>query len=261
MILDIFATKTGMTQVWTKAGKRLAVTRCSVSKMPVVGKKDIEVLDKNSQTRKTLTCTILEVGFGKKKLKNMSKPLKTKMEKSGFSFGVKYLRGVRVCDDKLSPSTDTEIKIGDEIVADQVLEVGDVVNVQGISKGKGFAGGMKRWGFAGGPKTHGQSDRARAVGSIGAGTTPGRVWKGKKMPGHMGAEIKSVLGLVVLYIDQDKGEIWLSGPIPGSLMSEVKISKVGKKKNIEVDYKASNIEVRKEVKEEAKEEVKEKVEA
>jgi large subunit ribosomal protein L3 len=245
MILDIFATKTGMTQAWTKAGRRLAVTRCRVLDMPVVGKQEIKVLDKDSQIRETFQCSILEVGYGKKKLKNMSKPLRTKMEKSGFSFGVKKLRGVRVYDDKFKPSTETEIKAGDNISIDQVLEVGDVVKVQGTSKGRGFAGAMKRHNFHGGPKTHGQSDRARAVGSIGAGTTPGRVWKGKKMPGTYGDEAKSVSNLVVLHIDKANNEVWISGPVPGSLMSEVRISKLGKKKNIEIDYKASNIEVNK----------------
>ncbi|MBU0974554.1 50S ribosomal protein L3 [Patescibacteria group bacterium] len=244
MILDIFATKTGMTQAWTKTGKRLAVTRCKILDMPVIGKQDIEVLNKNSQTRETFTCSILEVGFGKKKLKNMSKPLRTRMEKSGFSFGVKNIRGVRTSDDKMKPSADDEINIGDNINIDQVLEVGDVVKVQGISKGRGFAGGMKRWNFHGGPKTHGQSDRARAVGSIGSGTTPGRVWLGKKMPGHYGSEAKSVLNLVILHIDKENNEVWISGPVPGSMMSDVRISKVGKKKNIEIDYKASNIEIK-----------------
>lgn len=248
-----------MTQAWTKRGRRLAVTKCKVSDMPVIGKQNIQVLDKNSQNRDTLECSILEVGFGKKKLKNMSKPLKTKMEKSGFSFGVKKIRGVRVCDDKLQPSTETEIKVGDNLKVDQVLEIGDVVKVQGISKGRGFAGGMKRHGFHGGPKTHGQSDRSRAVGSIGSGTTPGRVWKGKKMPGHFGVETKSVAGLVVLHIDQETGEVWLSGPVPGAMMSEVRISKLGKKKNVELDFDASNIEVKQEpVKKEAKEEIEEK---
>ncbi|NCO12071.1 MAG: 50S ribosomal protein L3 [Candidatus Pacebacteria bacterium CG_4_10_14_3_um_filter_34_15] len=244
MILDIFATKTGMTQAWTKAGKRLAVTRCKILDMPIIGKQDIEVLDKNSQIRETLTCSILEVGFGKKKLKNMSKPLRTKMEKSGFSFGVKNIRGVRASNDKMKPSVDEEFKIGDSININQVLEVGDVVKVQGISKGRGFAGGIKRHGFHGGPKTHGQSDRARAVGSIGSGTTPGRVWLGKKMPGHYGVEAKSVLNLVILHIDKENNEVWISGPIPGSMMSDIRISKVGKKKKIEIDYKASNIEIK-----------------
>lgn len=259
MILDIFATKIGMTQAWTKEGRRLAVTKCKVAEMPVIGKQNVQVLDKNSQNRDTLECSILEVGFGKKKLKNMSKPLKTKMEKSGFSFGVKKIRGVRVCDDKFKPSAETDIKVGDNLQIDQVLEVGDVVKVQGISKGRGFAGGMKRHGFHGGPKTHGQSDRSRAVGSIGSGTTPGRVWKGKKMPGHYGVETKSISGLIVLHIDQETGEVWLSGPIPGAIMSEIRISKVGKKKNVELDYEASNIEVKEApVEEEVKEEIEEK---
>ncbi|MBP7700642.1 50S ribosomal protein L3 [Candidatus Woesebacteria bacterium] len=244
MIRDIFATKTGMTQAWTKAGKRLAVTRCKVLQMPVIGKQDIEVVDKNSQNRDKLTCSIIEVGFGKKKLKNMSKPLKTKMEKSGFSFGVKKIKGLRTYDEKMKLSIDEDIKVGDNISLDSVLEVGDVVKVQGTTKGRGFAGGMKRHGFHGGPKTHGQSDRSRAVGSIGPGTTPGRVWAGKKMPGRYGNDLQSVKGLVILHIDKETQEIWLSGPVPGSIMSDIKISKIGKKKNIEINYEASNIKIK-----------------
>lgn len=243
MILDTFATKLGMTQAWTKKGQRLAVTRVSLNELAVVGKQEVAVLDKNSQKRETLPCTILEVGYGKKKLKNMKKPLRSRLEKGGFSLGYKNIEGIRVVDDKNQPSVETEYKIGDVIAADAVLNVGDVVNVQGTSKGRGFAGAMKRHGFHGGPATHGQSDRSRAVGSIGSGTTPGRVWKGQKMPGHYGVEAKSVTGLVVLHIDKENKEIWLSGPIPGSIMNEVKISKTGKTKNIELDFDACNIKV------------------
>lgn len=243
MILDTFATKLGMTQAWTKNGRRLAVTRVSLDKMAVVGKQEVAVLDQNSQTKETLPCTILEVGFGEKKLKNVKKPLRSRLEKGGFSFGYKNIEGIRVVDEKNQPSVETEYNVGDVISADAVLNVGDVVSVQGSSKGRGFAGAMKRHGFHGGPATHGQSDRARAVGSIGAGTTPGRVWKGQRMPGHYGTETKTVSGLVVLHIDTQNNEIWLSGPIPGSIMSEVKISKVGKTKNVELDLTASNITV------------------
>jgi len=241
MIVNIFATKLGMTQAWTKAGHRLAVTRCKMVDMPIITKQDIEVLDKNSQVRDTFKCSILEVGYGKKKLKNMSKPLRTKMEKSGFSFGVKNITGVRVVNDKFQPSTDDELKAGDLIKPTQIISVGDMVKVTGTSKGRGFAGAMKRHGFSGGPKTHGQSDRARAVGSIGAGTTPGRVWKGKKMPGHYGTDTKTVTGLVVVYIDEVNSEIWLSGPVPGHIKSDVKITKTGEIKKIELDKKASGI--------------------
>jgi len=243
MILDTFATKLGMTQAWTKKGQRLAVTRVSLNEMAVVGKQEVAVLDKNSQIRETFPCTILEVRYGKKKLKNMKKPLRSRLEKGGFSLGYKNIEGIRVVNDKNQPSVETEYKIGDLISADAVLSVGDLVTVQGVSKGRGFAGAMKRWNFHGGPATHGQSDRARAVGSIGAGTTPGHVWKGQKMPGHYGVANKSVTGLVVLHIDKENNEIWLSGPVPGSIMNEVKISKVGGTKKIDLDFKASNIKV------------------
>ena len=87
MILDTFATKLGMTQAWTKKGQRLAVTRVSLSEMAVVGKQEVAVLDQQSEIKATLPCTILEIGFGKKKLKNMKKPLRSRLEQSGFSFG------------------------------------------------------------------------------------------------------------------------------------------------------------------------------
>lgn len=95
------------------------------------------------------------------------------------------------------------------------------VTITGRSKGKGFAGVMKRWGFAGGPATHGQSDRARAPGSIGATTTPGRVLKGKKMAGRMGGEKVTVKGLKVLEFDGSSGLAKISGAIPGPAKSKV----------------------------------------
>lgn len=228
----IFATKLNMSQGWTKQGRRLAITRCQVDGMKVVAKHNLENQDYQ----------IFEIGFGQRKLKNMNKPLRTKVQKSGFSEGVLRLKGVRF-------ENDSEVKLGDELKLEQVLEVGDVVKVQGISKGKGFAGAVKRYGFAGGPKTHGQSDRTRAVGSIGAGTYPGHVWKGKRMPGHMGVDTKTVRNLVVLHLDQETGEVWLSGPIPGHRNSIINITKMGSKSPLQLDLKACGIEV-KEVKKE-----------
>lgn len=237
MLTDIFVTKLGMTQAWTKSGKRLAVTRVKVGHNAVISKTEASVLDKNSTKRSVLPCTILEVGFGAKKMKNMSKPLRTKLEKSGFSNGVAKIRGVRMYEGA------DQVSVGETITVDKVLEVGDVVKVQGFTKGRGFAGGIKRHGFHGGPKTHGQSDRHRAVGSIGAGTTPGRVWPGKKMPGHYGNVAKTVSGLVVIHVDAASGEVWLSGPVPGSIMSDLKISKTGRNKTIEIDRDASSLPV------------------
>ena len=108
-----------------------------------------------------------------------------------------------------------------------VLKRGDLVQVTGTSKGKGFAGVMKRWGFAGGPRTHGQSDRQRSPGSIGQGTTPGRVHKGKKMPGRMGDEQVTVKNLIITNIHEKDNEIEISGPIPGVPGNLIIIKKIG----------------------------------
>ncbi|MBU2543714.1 50S ribosomal protein L3 [Patescibacteria group bacterium] len=230
MLDSIFATKLNMTQAWTKQGKRLAVTRCQVDSNLVIDQK---------------SDFVFEIGYGKKKLKNMSKPLRSKMQKSGFLMGVTKLQGFyqRNLSNQSETKTNNtdQIKIGDLVKVGQVLAVGDVVKVQGITKGRGFAGVMKAHGFSGGPRTHGQSDRERAPGSIGAGTDPGRIWLGKKMPGHYGCENKTIRGLVVLYINQETGELWLSGPVPGHLSSIVRITKTGQKKEIELDNASSGI--------------------
>lgn len=112
-----------------------------------------------------------------------------------------------------------EIKIGD------VFAAGDKVKVTGISKGKGFAGVVKRYHFKGGPKTHGQSDRERAPGSIGSTTTPGRVYKGKKMAGHMGNVQKTVLGLEVFAVKPEENLLLIKGLVPGNKKSLIKITK------------------------------------
>jgi large subunit ribosomal protein L3 len=224
MTTQVFATKDKMTQAWTKNGKRVAVTCMRVANNAVVGKQ----VDEVQHTVK------LEIGYGQKKLKNMTKPLRSKLEKSGFSFGVRGIRQVTVAED-------SALQKGDVIKVEQVFQIGDIVNVQGITKGRGFAGAMKRHGFSGGPKTHGQSDRWRAVGSIGQRTTPGRVFRGKKMPGHYGVDLQTVKGLVVLYIDPTTQEFWLSGPVPGHIKSMVAVAKTGETKAIELDEKASGI--------------------
>ena len=97
-----------------------------------------------------------------------------------------------------------------------IFQAGDMVDVVGVSKGKGFAGGMKRHNFRGGPKTHGQSDRGRAPGSIGAGTSPGRVWKGTRMAGHMGDRRITAVNLRVLHVDPERNLVMVSGAVPGA---------------------------------------------
>lgn len=224
MITQVFATKQKMTQAWTKLGKRMAVTQLSVVNNVVVGQK----------LRDDQQPLSFEIGYGKKKLKNTDKPLRSRLEKGGFSVGVTSLRQVAAAEG-------STLKVGDTINVKDVLEVGDVVKVQGVTKGRGFGGAMKRHGFQGQPKTHGQSDRARAVGSIGNRTTPGRVFRGKRMAGHYGVETQTVMGLTVLYVDPTTQSIWLSGPVPGHMQSVVTITKTGEKKNIELDEKASGI--------------------
>jgi len=108
-----------------------------------------------------------------------------------------------------------DVSVGDVMKAD-VFSVGERVDVIGTSKGKGFAGAVKRYHFAGGPKTHGQSDRHRAPGSNGSGTTPGRVYKGSRRPGHMGDERVTVQSLKVVLVDVERNLIGVHGAVPGS---------------------------------------------
>jgi large subunit ribosomal protein L3 len=136
-----------------------------------------------------------------------------------------------------------DFKVGDEIKISDVFRKGDLVNVSGISKGKGFAGVVKRWHFAGGPKTHGQSDRLRAPGSIGQGTTPGRVLKGKKMAGRMGGERKTIKNLIVVDVDSEKGELLVSGPVPGKSSGLLIITKTASGKLEELIEETPQVQV------------------
>jgi len=120
--------------------------------------------------------------------------------------------------------SDDSTNVGDKILVDQFSD-GDIVDVVGKSKGRGFAGVVKRHGFHGGPKTHGQSDRLRAPGSIGAGTSPGKVWKGMKMAGHMGITQATVKSLRVVRADAERGVLMIRGSVPGNNGILVKIRK------------------------------------
>jgi large subunit ribosomal protein L3 len=128
---------------------------------------------------------------------------------------LRFLREFRVKEDG-------DLKEGDQLTV-EVFNVGDRVDVVGESKGKGFAGAVKRYGFAGGPKTHGQSDRWRAPGSRGATSTPGRVFKGSRGPGHMGAARVTAQNLRVELVDHERNLIGVRGSVPGSRGSVVKI--------------------------------------
>ena len=132
----------------------------------------------------------------------------------------KYLRELRI-DDTEGIETEQSIDVS-------VFQQGDHVDITGISKGKGFAGVIKRHHFAGGPKTHGQSDRHRAPGSIGAGSSPGRVWKGFRMAGHMGNSTVTVRNLEVVETDPSRNLLLVKGAVPGAKNGLLLIKKTNK---------------------------------
>src|SRR5712671_423286 len=152
--------------------------------------------------------TAVQLGFGDKPRPN--RPHKGQLKKAGLPDrqGLSSLREVPA--DSLD-----DLELGARIDA-SMFEQGEIVDVVGTSKGKGFAGVMKRHNFRGGPKTHGQSDRWRHAGSVGSGTTPGRVWKGLRMAGHMGNERVTVKNLVVLQVDSERNLVALRGAVPGA---------------------------------------------
>ena len=155
----------------------------------------------------------VQLGFGS--ARRLNSPEAGHQDRSGRRFTHLQEFGV----DDLS-----EFEVGQEIKAD-VFEVGEPIKVIGTSKGKGFSGVVRRWGFRGGPKTHGQSDRHRSPGSIGAGTSPGRVWPGTKMAGHYGVDRVTVKGLKIVATDPEKNVVLIRGPIPGANNGIVRIEK------------------------------------
>lgn len=182
----------------------------------------------------------VQLGFGERRIKNVSKQLQGHLK--GAIKDKKAPRFLReVILDK-----ESDLKVGDTIATADVFKKGDVVRVTGISKGKGFAGGVKRWGFAGGPRTHGQSDRERAPGSIGQGTTPGRVLKGKKMAGRMGQDTVTVKNLVIVEVDQAKGKVAVSGPVPGPAGSLLILKKIAEGKLTELEEVVKEVQIQEE---------------
>ena len=169
--------------------------------------------------------TAVQLGYGQTK-KNQ-KPTQGTLQKAGIKIPLHFLREIRVTiDDKNIKIIEKDKKkglqigeyelfVGTEMKPEMVFKPGDVIDVSGISKGKGFQGVVKRHGFAGGPKTHGQSDRLRAPGAIGAGTTPGRVLKGMRMAGRQGNMRTTIQNLEV--VQTNKSGLTIKGLIPGAI--------------------------------------------
>ena len=202
MIEGIIGRKIGMTQVFGEDSTVAPVTAieagpCFVTQIKRAEKEGYDAI---------------QLGFGE--AKHLNSPEKGHLKKLGM---LKHLR-------EFAASDIASIQVG-QVVDVSIFKPGDLVDVTGISKGKGFAGVVKRHHFAGGPKTHGQSDRHRAPGSIGATTTPGRVLKGMRMAGHMGNERVTVRHLKVVEADAERNLLLVRGAVPGARNGLVTIRK------------------------------------
>ena len=208
VIQGILGRKLGMTRLFDASGEVTATTIVEAGPCFVT---QIKTLDQDGYEA-------VQLGFEQVRQNKLNSPERGHL-KASKAPNVRVLREVPVSDlDGIS--------LGDEVKAD-MLRQGERVDVVGTSKGKGFAGVMKRHNFRGGPKTHGQSDRWRAPGSIGSGTTPGRVMKGMRMAGHMGDERVTVQNLEIVRIDPDRNLIAIRGAIPGPKGGLIMIKKRG----------------------------------
>lgn len=194
MLSGLIGRKLGMTHIFVEDGTTEAVTAieagpCLVTQIKTEAKDGYNAV---------------QVGF--KEAKKLNSPMKGHLK--GVGRQVKHIREFRIADT-------SSFEVGQKVDVG-IFKAGDKVDVIGISKGKGFAGGVKRYHFSGGPKTHGQSDRHRAPGSIGSTTYPGRVLKGTRMAGHMGNRRVTQQNLQVIQADPERHLLLLRGAAPGA---------------------------------------------
>ncbi|MEE9199380.1 MAG: 50S ribosomal protein L3 [Dehalococcoidia bacterium] len=202
MLEGIIGRKLGMTQRFDEDGALHVITVIEAGPCTVT---QVKTLEKDGYQA-------VQLGFGE--AKQVNRPEGGHLKTLG---PFRHLREFRV-DDLSGIEHGAQMDVG-------IFQSGDRVDVIGISKGKGFAGVVKRYHFRGGPKTHGQSDRHRAPGSIGAGTTPGRVLKGKKMAGHMGRQRVTARNLMVMEANSERGLLLVKGAVPGALNGLVMVRK------------------------------------
>lgn len=186
--------KVGMTQIFDDSGDAVPVTVIEAGPCYVT---QVRSVDRDGYSA-------IQLGFEEVKDQRLTGGQLGHLKKNNLP-SLRYLKEFR---------TEENLEEGTKLTVD-VFETGDRVDVVGRSKGRGFAGVVKRYGFSGGPRTHGQSDRLRAPGSIGAGSTPGRVYKGKRMPGRMGTDTVTSQNLVVSLVDPEKNIIAVRGSVPG----------------------------------------------
>ncbi|GAA6146703.1 50S ribosomal protein L3 [Thalassolituus maritimus] len=200
MAIGIVGKKAGMTRVFTEAGQSVAVTVLQVAPNRVTQVK----------TPETDGYSAVQIAFGEKKASRVSKPQAGQFAKANVEAG----KGL------IEFRTEEGFELGQELTVEQ-FEAGQKVDVTGTTKGKGFQGGVKRWNFSTQDATHGNSLSHRAPGSIGQCQTPGRVWKGKKMAGHMGAEKQTTQSLEIVQVDTENNLLLIKGAVPGATGSEV----------------------------------------
>lgn len=203
-MIGILGKKVGMTQVFSETGDMVPVTVIEAGPCPILAIKDKS----------------LQLGFEQAQEKRLKKPV------SGYFKKLK-IPACRLIKEVVRDSS-VECKVGETVKVD-IFKAGDFVDVSGTSIGKGFQGGMKRWHWSGGPQTHGSTSHRR-IGSIGSSTTPGRVWKGHHLPGHMGAIKVTTQNLRVVKIDAENNLLLVKGSVPGHKNTYLLIRKAKKKK-------------------------------
>jgi large subunit ribosomal protein L3 len=195
MIKGLLGKKIGMTQIFDETGMAVPATLIEAGPCYVT---QVRRADRDGYAA-------VQLGFGEVKPKRISGGELGHLKSANVP-PLRFLREFRV--------TNPEVKEGQKLTV-EIFAPGDHVDVVGTSKGKGFAGAVKRHGFRGGPKTHGQSDRQRATGAISAGTGTGRVFKGKRMPGHMGNVRVTSQNLKIVYVDAERNLLGVLGSVPG----------------------------------------------
>ena len=197
MRTGVIAKKLGMTRLFKEDGTHVPVTVLHLDEVRVVAARTVETDGYNA----------VQLGYGKAKIKNVSKPQKGHFAKAKVEPAAKLVE-FRVADDAL-------LEPGAQLSPSH-FSVGQFVDVAGVTKGKGFAGGMKRWHFAGLEASHGVSISHRSLGSTGNRQDPGKTFKNKKMAGHLGVERVTTLNLEIAAVDADKGLVMIKGAVPGA---------------------------------------------
>ncbi len=204
-IPGLLGKKLGMVQVISEDGAVVGCTVLEVGPCPVT----------QIMTESRDGYSGVQLGYGEAPAWRINK---AERGHTGANGPLRHMTVFRAAADELA-----DVEVGTVVNATEVFAAGDRVDIQGVSKGKGFAGVVKRHGFRGGPRTHGQSDRHRAPGSVGAGTTPGRVLKGTRMSGRMGGKKTTSMNLQVVDINADRHLVFVKGAVPGATNDLVRI--------------------------------------